>query len=60
MNKNNWDEEITPKKNLLDINLKAIWDYKDLMSLFVRRDFVSIYKQTVFFHWDQESLYKFL
>lgn len=47
MNKNNWDEEITPKKNLLDINLKAIWDYKDLLFLFVRRDFVSIYKQTV-------------
>ena len=47
MNKNNWDEEITPKKNLLDINLKAILDYKDLLFLFVRRDFVSIYKQTV-------------
>ena len=42
-----WDDEITPKKNLLDINLKAILDYKDLLFLFVRRDFVSIYKQTI-------------
>ena len=38
---------ITTKKKLLDINLKEIFDYKDLMFLFVRRDFVSIYKQTI-------------
>lgn len=40
-------EIITSKKNLLDLNLKEIWTYRDLMVLFVRRDFVSIYKQTV-------------
>ena len=40
-------EIITPKKHLLDLNLKEIWNYKDLLILFVRRDFVSVYKQTV-------------
>lgn len=40
-------EIITPKKHLLDLNLKEIWSYKDLLILFVRRDFVSVYKQTV-------------
>ena len=40
-------EVITPKKNLLDINLKEIWSYRDLLVLFVRRDFVAVYKQTI-------------
>lgn len=40
-------EIITPKKHLLDVNLKEIWSYRDLLFLFVRRDFVSVYKQTV-------------
>ena len=40
-------EEITPKKHLLDVNLKELWSYKDLLFLFVRRDFVSVYKQTI-------------
>ena len=38
---------ITPKKNLFDINFKEIWQYRDLLFLFVRRDFVAVYKQTV-------------
>ena len=41
------EEIILPKKNLLDVNLKEIWQYKDLLFLFVRRDFVAIYKQTI-------------
>ncbi len=43
----NWTEVITPKKRLLDINLSEIWRYRDLIMLFVRRDFVSTYKQTI-------------
>ncbi len=39
--------EIKPKSNLFNLNLKETWKYKDLLFLFVRRDFVSIYKQTV-------------
>ena len=41
------EEIILPKKNLLDVNLKEIWQYKDLLFLFVRRDFVATYKQTI-------------
>lgn len=42
-----WDMIIQPKTGLFDINLKEIWHYRDLMILFVRRDFVAQYKQTI-------------
>lgn len=42
-----WTEIITPKRSLFDLNLKEIWRYRDLIALFVRRDFVSTYKQTI-------------
>lgn len=42
-----WDLEIRPKTNLLDIKLAEVWRYRDLMWLFVRRDFVAQFKQTV-------------
>lgn len=42
-----WDMLIRPKRNLLDINLREIWNYRDLVMLFVRRDFVAKYKQTI-------------
>ena len=44
---NNWTEVITPKKGVFEINFKEIWQYRDLVMLFVRRDFVSTYKQTI-------------
>lgn len=43
----NWSEIITPKKGLFELNLKELIRYKDLILLFVRRDFVSAYKQTI-------------
>jgi lipopolysaccharide transport system permease protein len=43
-----WDLEIKPKHNLLNLHLKDVWNYKDLLWLLVRRDFVSFYKQTIF------------
>lgn len=46
-NSENWDLIIRPKRHLLDINLREIWDYRDLVMLFVRRDFVAKYKQTI-------------
>lgn len=46
-NNENWSMIIKPRRNLLDINLKDIWRYRDLIALFVRRDFVSKYKQTI-------------
>ena len=42
-----WTEIIKPKTQLLDLRLKELWKYKDLVLLFVRRDFVTNYKQTV-------------
>lgn len=42
-----WDIVITPKKSLFDLNLREVWRYRDLLSLFVRRDIVAQYKQTI-------------
>ena len=42
-----WDLEIKPQNNLLELNFKDLWHYRDLLILFVRRDFVSFYKQTI-------------
>lgn len=42
-----WDIEITAKKGWFDLNLNDVWHYRDLLILLVRRDFVSVYKQTV-------------
>ncbi len=42
-----WDKEITPKRSLFDLNINQIWKFRDLLFLFVWRDFVSVYKQTI-------------
>jgi len=42
-----WDKVIAPKNKLFDLNLKEVWDYRDLLLLFVKRDFVAFYKQTI-------------
>lgn len=42
-----WLYEITPKKGLFEFNFKEIWRYRDLLSLFVKRNIVTVYKQTV-------------
>ena len=42
-----WDIEIKPSNSLFDLKLKDTWHYRDLLWLFVRRDFVSFYKQTI-------------
>ncbi len=38
---------ISAKHRLLDLNLKEVWQYRDLITLFTRRTFVLTYKQTV-------------
>ncbi|MEJ8842202.1 ABC transporter permease [Lacibacter sp. H375] len=43
----NWDLEIKPQSSVFDLNLKEVWRYKDLMLLFVKRDFTAQFKQTV-------------
>jgi lipopolysaccharide transport system permease protein len=42
-----WDLEIKPKAKLLDFNFAEIWRYRELMMLFVKRDFIAYYKQTI-------------
>jgi len=42
-----WDLIITPKRGWLDLHLKDIWIYRDLVFHFVKRDFVTFYKQTI-------------
>ena len=42
-----WDLVIEPKKKWYDLQLRDIWHYRDLIALFVRRDFVSRFKQTI-------------
>lgn len=42
-----WTQEITAQRGLLSLPLKEIWRYRDLLLLFVKRDFVAFYKQTV-------------
>lgn len=42
-----WTEEIAPTGSLFDLKLKEVWKYRDLIYLFVKRDFVAQYKQTV-------------
>ena len=38
---------IRPKSHLLDINLKEVWQYRDLLRMFIKRDFAAQYKQTI-------------
>ncbi|MBU0941594.1 MAG: ABC transporter permease [Bacteroidetes bacterium] len=42
-----WLFEITPKNNFFSLNFKEVWQYRDLLTLFVKRDVVTAYKQTV-------------
>ena len=42
-----WTEVIRPKRTWYDINLSEVWKYRDLVLIFVRRDFVAGYKQTI-------------
>jgi len=42
-----WDLIITPKKKTFDLQFGQIWNYRDLLFLFVKRDIVSFYKQTL-------------
>lgn len=42
-----WDLVIRPKSRLLDIDLKSVWRYRDLLFILVYRDFVAQYKQTI-------------
>ena len=42
-----WTETIESNHSLFDLKLKEVWRYKDLVYMFVKRDFVSGFKQTI-------------
>lgn len=44
---NEWLFEITPKNRFFSLNFKEIWQYRDLLFLFVKRDIITVYKQTL-------------
>src|SRR5512135_1197626 len=46
-NPEKWDMVIGPQRNLFDLRLGELWHARDLIMLFVRRDFVAGYKQTI-------------
>jgi lipopolysaccharide transport system permease protein len=47
VNNPEWTEVIEPRSSLFDWKLKEVWNYRDLLKMFVRRDFVATYKQTI-------------
>lgn len=42
-----WLFEIKPKNDFFSLNFKEVWQYRDLLLLFVKRDVVTVYKQTI-------------
>lgn len=42
-----WDIEIKPKTKVLSLNFSELWHYRDLIRMFVKRDFSTVYKQTI-------------
>ena len=42
-----WDLVIKGHTSLFDVKFKDLWHYRDLLTMFVKRDFVSFYKQTI-------------
>jgi lipopolysaccharide transport system permease protein len=46
-NNEEWDLIVKPKSSWFEFNFKEIWRYRDLLFMFVKRDIVSTYKQTI-------------
>ena len=47
MQSNEWTTIIKPKTSLLSIDFRELWQYRDLYRMFVKRDIVTWYKQTI-------------
>ncbi|MFD0977932.1 ABC transporter permease [Salinimicrobium gaetbulicola] len=45
--RDNWLYIISPNRKLVDLNFAEIWRYRDLLMLFVKRNIVTVYKQTI-------------
>lgn len=42
-----WDVVIAPRTKVVDLNLRSVWRYRDLIWMFFKRDFITFYKQTI-------------
>ena len=42
-----WSQVIRPRTSLFDLRLQDVWRYRDLLFMFVKRDFTALYKQTI-------------
>ena len=47
LEKEEWTSVIKAKHGWFNINLRELWQYRDLIKMFVKRDFVAVYKQTI-------------
>ena len=47
LSESEWTLEIKPVSGWFNFHLKDVWKYRDLLFMFVKRDFVSVYKQTI-------------
>ena len=47
IHQDNWSQVIGSKHSLFSLNLKEVWEYKDLVYMLVKRDFVTSFKQTI-------------
>ncbi len=45
--KEKWDLVIGTRNSMFDLRLKELWEYKDLLFLLVKRDYIAFYKQTI-------------
>ena len=45
--KEQWTAILEPRKKFMQFNLKEMWEYRDLFTIYVRRNIVTVYKQTV-------------
>ncbi|MCH5330661.1 MAG: hypothetical protein J1E04_06795, partial [Alistipes sp.] len=44
---NGWTTVIKPKRRWLDVDLMELWRYRDLYAMYIKRDFITLYKQTI-------------
>ena len=42
-----WTDTIDSKHGLLDVDVKEVWRYRDLLLMLVKKDYVTFYKQTI-------------
>ena len=47
MHQKDWTIVISPQRRWFDIDLKNLWRYRDLFLMYIKRDIIVVYKQTI-------------